>query len=236
MSLRRVLATTLVSSLVATATALGAGPASAGINETRIVSGGSGPWIYPSGSQNQPGAVVKGGTLGLSIEVETTDGGSVFEGTITVQRRLAGSSSWRTVATSDNAWLYGSTPAVSNATYKVLYDGQGAYGDAEATRSVKVQKKLTITPQSSPKLGLAGKISPQGRNKVVVLKKKGKRWVKYKVVTSNRKGRFFAGLPAPRKRGAKFFWKLKIGASKKYALTKSATYYTVRYRPVARVS
>lgn len=237
MSVRRVLATTLVSTLVASATAIGTTPASAGTTTTgtRIVSGSSNaPWISASGYQDQPGAVVTGGTLSLSINVETTDGADVFDGTITVLRLLAGASQWQTVATSDNAWLYDSVPAQRNATYKVLYSGTSTYEPSETAAAVPVQKKLALTPESGRRLGLAGKITPRGKNKVVVLKKQGRRWKKFKTVTSNRKGRFFAAVTAPRRRGAKYYWKVQIAGSRTYAVTRSAVYYTTRYRSVAR--
>lgn len=237
MPVRRALATTLVSTLVASATAIGTIPASAGATTTgtRIVSGSSTvPWISASGYQDQPGAVVTGGTLSLWIDVETTDGVAVYDGTLTVQRLLAGATQWQTVATSDTAWLYDSVPAQRNATYRVLYSGNDTYQPSQASAAVPVQKRLALTPESGRRLGLAGKITPRGKNKVVVLKKQGRRWKKFKTVTSNRKGRFFASVTAPRRRGAKYYWKVQIAGSRTYAVTRSAVYYTTRYRSAAR--
>ena len=58
---------------------------------TTIVGGTEGkPWIYRSSSTaQQPGVTVYGDRIALSIEVEA-NGSQVYDGTLTVQRRLPG--------------------------------------------------------------------------------------------------------------------------------------------------
>jgi hypothetical protein len=226
MRLRRILAAAVVTSLAAPAALLTSTAPASAATATRIVGGTDGKgWIYPSSYRTQPGAPVYGDTLSLSINVETESGSQVYDGTLTVQRKLPGKD-WTTIKTSTSAYLYESTKAVGNASYRVLYSGSGDYSPSSAGVIGKVQRKFDLQPVSGKRAGLKGKVSPKYHGKVVVLKKQGKKWKKFKTVRTNKKSRFAVYLPTPRK--GKFFWQLQIPSSKAFTTTKSRVYYTKR--------
>ncbi len=227
MRLRRILAAAVVTSLAAPAAVLTSSAPASAATATKIVSGTDGKsWIYPSSYRAQPGVPRYGDTLSLSINVVTESGSQVYDGTLTVQRQVPGGS-WKTIATSSSAYLYESTKAVGNATYRVLYSGAGDYSPSSTAVSGKIQRKLDLQGVSGKRAGLKGKVSPKYQGKVVVLKKQGKKWKKFKTVRTNKKSRFVVYLPAPRK--GKYFWKIQIASSKAFAKTNSNTYYTRKY-------
>jgi FlaG/FlaF family flagellin (archaellin) len=227
MHLRRLLAATVATALVGPAALVAAGSPASAATATRIVGSDGKAWLT-AGYRSQPGVPAYGDSLSLSVNVETTAGQQVYDGTITVQRQLPGRD-WTTIKSASSAYLYETIKAVGNANYRVLYSGSGDYAPSTAALSSKVQRKLDITAQSGKRLGLEGKVAPKGKNKIVVLKKQGKKWKHFKSVRSNKKGRFFAKLPAPASRGAKLFWRLEINGSKAFAKTRSITYYTTKY-------
>jgi hypothetical protein len=228
MHLRRLLAATVATALVGPAALVAAGSPASAATATRIVGSDGKAWLTASSYRSQPGVPVYGESLSLSVNVETTAGEQVYDGTITVQRQLPGRD-WKTIKSASSAYLYETIKAVGNANYRVLYSGSGDYAPSTDAVSSKVQRKFDITAQSGKRLGLAGKVAPKGKNKIVVLKKQGKKWKHFKSVRSNKKGRFFAKLPAPAKRGAKLFWRLEIKGGKAFAKTSSITYYTTKY-------
>jgi hypothetical protein len=227
MRLRRILAAAVVTSLAAPAALLTTTAPASAATATKIVSGTDGKkWIYPSSYRSQPGVPRYGDTLSLSINVETSSGSQVYDGTLTVQRLVPGGS-WKTIATSDSAYLYESTKAVGNATYRVLYSGSGDYAPSDAALTGKIQRKLDLQGVSGKRAGIKGKVSPKFKGKVVILKKQGKKWKRFKAVRTNKKSRFVAYLPAPRR--GKYFWRIQIASSKAFATTHSQTYYTTKY-------
>jgi hypothetical protein len=228
MRIRRHLTALLATALVATAVSLVASgsPASAA-TATHITGSDGASWLTRSSYQTQPGVPVYGDTLSLSVNVETDTGEQVYDGSLTVQRQLAGQSTWTTVASADSAYIYKSIKAVGNASYRVVYSGSGDYSPSSAGVVAKVQHKMDITGTSGRQAGLKGKASPKYHGKIAILKKDGKKWKKFKTIRSDKKGHFSVKLPAPRK--GKFFWKLTIKSSKAFAPTTSATYYTIKY-------
>jgi len=235
MNVRRLVGSLLTTTLAAAALSVvaTASPAAAATT-TKIVASSGSSWLTYSSYRSQPGAPAVGDTIYFSVNVVATDGtDDPYEGTVTVQRQLRGSSAWATIATSSYAGYYGSTKAVSNASYRVLYSGGTGYGGdawsaSSSAKSVSVQRKLSITPKSGRKLGLAVKVAPKGKVKMAVLKKHGKKWKKFKSVKTSRAGKAFVKLPAPA-RGKKFYWKIQIKPSSRFALTQSTTYYTTKY-------
>lgn len=226
MRLRRVLAAAVATALAAPVAVLAtsAAPASAAV-ATKIVGGTDGkPWIYRSSYATQPGVPVFGDTLNLSIEVADANGAQVYNGTLTVQQKLAGKKSWKTIKTSSTAYLFDTIKAKGNATYRVLYSGSGDYSPSGAQGKVKVQRKFDIDTISGKRAGLKGKVSPKFKGKIVVLKKQGKKWKKWKTVRTNKKSRFVVYLPAPRT--GRIYWQLKIGSTKAFSTTNSIKYYT----------
>lgn len=203
------------------------GPAASAATATKIVSGTDGKgWIYDSSYRTQPGAPVYGDTLTLSIEVETTAGDQVFDGTITVQRQLP-KHGWKTIKTASSAYLYDTVKAVGNANYRVLYSGSGDYSPSSAGVKSKVQHKLEYKNVGSRHVVLSGKVSPKYKGKAVIFKKHGKKFKKYKTVHTNKKGKFRTPLPAPRK--GRYYWKIQVPSNKSFTKTQSPKFYTYSY-------
>lgn len=235
MNARRIIGSLLATTMAASAMAVvaTASPAAAA-TPTKIV-GAGGPWLSYSSYRSQPGAPAVGDRISFNIDVASTDGsGDPYAGGVVVQRQLKGSRTWTTVARSSGAYLYDSTKAIANATYRAMYTGGSSYDNSWSpspwtTKTVSVQRKLTISPKSRPKLGLAVKVGPKAKVKLIVLKKQGKKWKRYKAVKTTRAGKAFVKLPAPAKRGKKTFWKLRINKNAKFAQTNSTVYYTTKY-------
>ena len=175
------------------------------------------------------------------MEVEAFVAGAwkqIYNGPITVTQQVAGSKSSSVVAsTTSEAYAYKTFPARGRATYAISYAGGTGeypavnYAPASVALEIKnVERKLDVTPKSGrKKLGLAGKISPKGTYRVIVLKKVGKKWKKYKGLRTTSRGTFFARLPAPSRRGQKILWKLAIPGSGAFSQTNSGVYYTTKY-------
>ncbi|MGB0102160.1 MAG: hypothetical protein WBP61_17915 [Nocardioides sp.] len=231
MRLSRIVAAALATVLVApTAMLTTAGPAGAA-TPTKIVGGTDGKsWIYTSSYRSQPGPPRYGDKLSLSINVETEAGQQVYDGSLTVQRKLPGKA-WKTIKKSTSAYLYDSVKAAGNATYRVLYSGSGDYSPSTAGATSKVQRKIEIKNAGTRKVILSGKVSPKYKGKVAIFKKNGKKWKKFKTVRTNKKSKFRTPLPAPRK--GKYFWNVKIGGSKKFAPSQTGKFYTYSYRQAA---
>lgn len=228
MRIRRLLAAVTTAALAGPALAVVAttAPASAA-TATHIVGSDGGAWIKASSYRSQPGVPVYGDTLSLSINVVTDTGDQVFDGSLTVQRQLAGQSSWTTVATSTSAYIYESVKAAGNATYRVVYSGSGDYAPSSDAVAAKIQRKIEYKNVGTRKVMLAVKVSPKFRGAVAIFKQQGKKWKKFKTVRTNSKGRFTTPLPAPRK--GKYFWKMEIRSSKTFAKSQTGKFYTYSY-------
>jgi hypothetical protein len=238
MNVRRLLGSLLATAVAGTGAvvAVGAAPADAATTyQTRIVSGSSGrPVIYDSSYKTQPGAAVYGDSLSMSINVQALVDGAwkdIYDGSLRVTRKIGRTASI-VASTSDDAYLYASTPAVATATYSITYTGYtdqytgDHYAPAALNGTVAVQRKLTVTGTSGRSAGMKGKVSPKFRGKIIVLKKHGRTWKKYKVVRVNRNSRYVTKLPAPRR--GKYFWKLQINAGGGFTKTQTGIYYTRR--------
>lgn len=232
MNLRRFLGSMLATALAATTLGVvaTASPAAAA-TATKIVPSSGSSWISYS-SKTQPGAPVNGSTIYFYLDVDTTDGSTApYAGTMKVQRKLAGSSKWTTVATSTGAYLYDSTKAVANATYRASYSGgssgENVWSPSSADKSIKVQRKIDFKNVGNKKVVLSGKVAPKYKGKVAIFKKNGKKWKKFKTVRTNKKSKFRTSLPAPR--NGKYFWNVKISGSKKFAPSQTGKFYTYSY-------
>lgn len=231
MRVRRLLAALLTTGLMAPAAAVvaTASPAAAA-TATQIVSGSdTRPWFQVNKYSSTAGApVYKRSTISLSINVAAADGTKVYDGDITVQRQLKGTSSWTTVAASNpgSAYLYDTIDVVGTATYRVLYSGNATYAASSAAASVKAQRDIQISGISGRKTGFEGVAKPKAKVKIVVKKKVGKQWKKFRTTASNAKGKFRVVLPAPKRRGAKFQWKITFQGSKGFVAStvKGTTY------------
>jgi hypothetical protein len=228
MRFRRLIAAVTATLLAGPAIAIvaTASPAAA-VTATHVVGSDGKPWIVGPSYRTQPGVPVYGDTLSLSINVVTDSGEQVYDGTLTVERQLAGRSTWSTVATSTSAYLYDSIKAQGNATYRVTYSGSGDYAPSSDAVSASIQRKLDVGVKEGRKIVVTIKVAPKYHGAITVLKKQGKKWKKFKTVRTNAKSRASFTLPAPRR--GKFYWKFTIRADKAFAATQSPTYYTYQY-------
>jgi hypothetical protein len=156
--------------------------------------------------------------LSINGAVTTTAGGSVFYGTVALQTYSANNPVWTTIQTDDTAgsYYFFDIKPDSNSQYKVVYSGFTAtngdvYAPSEsAPLGVGVKRKAVF---KTPGLFLVGKIKPDFKHKKVILKrKKGKKYVAWKKVRTNQKGAF--RVKAPNKRGFKF--SVTIPSDRKY--------------------
>ncbi|MDN4174172.1 hypothetical protein QWY28_14510 [Nocardioides sp. SOB77] len=231
MRVRRLLAALLTTGLIAPAAAVVATAApAAAATATQIVSGSEDrPWFHVNDYSSIPGApVYKRDSISLSINVADANGQQVYDGDITVQRQLQGKDAWTTVARSNpgDAYLYETLDIVGSATYRVLYAGNATYAPSSAQAATKAQRDLEITGISGRKTGFEGKLSPKAKVKILVAKKVGKTWKKYRTAASDAQGRFRVVLPAPGRSGTKFHWKITFRGSKGFVAStvKGTTY------------
>ena len=224
MRLRRILAAVVVTTLATPAALLTTATTASAATATQIVGGTDGKgWIYRTSSvATQPGAPVFGESFSLSIEVRAGST-QVYDGTLTVQRQLPGKD-WKTIKTSDSAYLYDSIKAVGNANYRVLYSGSGDYAPSSDGVSSKVQRKLAYRDVGGRTVVLAGKVSPKFKGKVLLFKQQGKKWKKFKTLRTSKKGTFRTPLPAPR--SGRYYFRLEIPASRAFTKTQSGKFYT----------
>ncbi len=152
--------------------------------------------------------ITYGDDITLSADVAASDGASAYRGTVTLQVYTPANPVWTTVATSDSTYESFEVKPTTNAAYKVVYSGYTAtstfednYAASEsAPFEVGVERKAAF---KTPGLFLVGKITPDfGKEKVVLKRKQGKKFVAWKKVKTNKKGQF--KVKAPNKRGFKF--------------------------------
>ena len=235
MRVRRLLVSLVATAVAAPAAAVVATTApAAAATETRIVAGSGSSWIAPSSSQLQPGAVVHGSGLSLSVEVQTADGQQVYDGTLTVLRQLQGQSTWTTVAESqaDSPYIYDfdAFKAASTATYKVVYTGSGDYAPTESSKAIKVQRNLNAAGVDEPRrFGLKGKVAPKwAKKKVVVQKKSGGKWRNYRTGRTDAKSRFFVPVAAPKRVGQKIPYRIVVAGGGGFVKSVSQTFEATR--------
>ncbi len=218
MNARRIIGSALATALAATSlgvVATAASPAQAATTvETRIVSSSVDRGVISSYST----PAKYGDSLSVNVNVEGFVNGmwtQVYAGAVTVTEQLASGAAPTTVASNTSAYVYDSFPAQGNATYTVTYaggtSGSGTSAVTYAPTSAvvagpPVERKLTTSTISGKRAGFKGKISPATKTKITVLKKKGKKYKKFKVLRTKANGRFTVVLPAPRR--GKFHWRI----------------------------
>jgi hypothetical protein len=219
----------LIGSLLATAltaTTLGvvatAAPAQAvDTVQTRIVPGIDGRPEFSSYSKQ----LAYGDDISVSVDVQAFVNGvwkDIYNGSVTVTEQLAGSATPTVVASNTSAYVSDSFKASGNATYTVSYSG--GTGEYPAVNYAPVQavyagpavsRKLSTSTISGKRTGFKGKLSPAAKTKITVFKKHGKKFKKFKVVRSTKKGRFTVILPAPRR--GKFHWRNIFAGDSRFA-------------------
>ncbi|WP_121250927.1 hypothetical protein [Nocardioides ferulae] len=239
MHVRRLLATSLTATLVATTAAVlgGASPAAAA-TETTIVGASDGePWISRASSYaTQPGPVVYGEKFSLDIKVIDTNGAQVSDGSLQVQRKLAGQKKWKTVATSASGTLYDTVKAAGNSTYRVLYSGSATYAASSAFAKAKVQRDLNAKAVDRGRhVYLLGRVVPKYKGKRVIIQKRSGGWKTFRKVKTNKKSRFDVRIPGSR-RGT--VYRAIVKGSKKFALSTSPAWKVTSYsfRDTARTA
>jgi hypothetical protein len=154
--------------------------------------------------------VISGEEVSISGSVMASDGSSTYKGTVTLYAQSskdAGPVALATVPASG----YLSFPDIkpkSNTTYQAAFSGYAATTVSEnnyaastsAPLGIGVQRKVKFT---TPGLWLKGKVTPDYKRKKVVLKQlKGKKYVAWRKVKTDKKGTF--KVKAPNKSGFKF--------------------------------
>ncbi|EON22932.1 MULTISPECIES: hypothetical protein [Nocardioides] len=197
MRFTRIIAGTITAGLVGLVPVAISSPASAATTYTTAV----------TITASAPG-VEYGDDITINGAVTDTSGGSVFYGTASLQVYTTKTPVWTTIQTDDTAgsFFFFDVKPESNAQYKVVYSGFNAsngdvYTPSEsAPATVGVQRTDTLKTKG---LVILGKIKPDFANKKVVIKrKKGKKYVAWKKIKTNNKGAF--RFKAPNQRGFKF--------------------------------
>lgn len=166
----------------------------------------------------------------LSGSVKTADGSSVYAGNVSLQASEAGSA-WKTIKTVTASGYLSFSDVIpnKNTAYRVVYaggaDSRNTYqASSSGTVTVKVMRKLTIKNPKGTKI--KGKVAPKYAKKKIVIKKKvGKKWKKFRTLKTNKKSRFTVTLPAKRKRT---YFRFIVPGNKAYAKNVSEG-STIRY-------
>lgn len=210
---RRLLAAAITVGLVAPTAAIvsTSGTSVSAAVATSIVPSTAGrPLIY---STSTPAEV--GDYLYSNVDIVGADGSSPYGGTTTVQRLIAGQSTWTTVSTTNGAYVSSSgLKAVANAVYRITWSGSGDWSGSSADVAVRVSRAVEIQTISGRRAGLKGKVKPAAKIKIKIERKYGKKYKKMRTVKSNKKGKFIAYLPAPRR--GKIFYRITFAGSAQY--------------------
>ena len=184
----------------------------------------------------EPGtAATYGDKLILRGAVTDSTGGSVYDGTVTLLEVTPSNPAGTPVATVDASGYLGfpEVKATGKTTYRAVYSGYAATSTYEdnlaastsADLTLAVSRKLTIkNPRGT---FIKGKIAPKyKKKKVLVQKKVGKKWKKFRTLKTNKKSAFTTTLPAYNKRT---YWRFVVKGSKGLS-TVTSEGSTIRYR------
>ena len=178
-----------------------------------------------------------GDRIFFDAAVTTNDPNNAYApGAATLYMKRGGSETWEAVSSDEGvSYLYFTDlTAVANAQYKVVYpggtDGTGdVYLPSESpVFSISTARKMTIkNPRGT---FVKGKISPDYKKKKILIQKKvGKKWKKFRTLKTNKKSQFQTTLPATRKRT---YWRFLAKGNAEFA-TASFEGSTIRYRSAA---
>ncbi|MBS2936718.1 hypothetical protein KDN32_03055 [Nocardioides sp. J2M5] len=182
-------------------------------------------------------AYVYGDKIYFDAAVTTSDPNNAYApGSATLYVLTPGSSAWTPVSSDEGvSYLYFTdVKATSNASYKVVYpggtDGSGnVYTASESVPfTIATARKMTIkNPRGT---FIKGKIKPDYKKKKVLIQKKvGKKWKKFRTLKTNKKSAFQTTLPASRKRT---FFRFVVKGNSMYAASAQEG-STIAYRSVA---
>ena len=178
-------------------------------------------------------ALTYGDDFSVSSDVTDTAGAPVYKGTSTLYAMEAGSTAWVPVVTEAASYSIYDVKPQANTAYKIVYSGYAAVTTSEnnlapsesAPFGVEVARKLTIkNPRGT---FIKGKVAPDYKKKKVLIHKKvGKRWVKFRTLKTNKKSAFATTLPASRKRT---YFRIMVKGDSKFA-TAAQVGSTISYR------
>lgn len=191
-------------------------------------------------------AVTFGDTISITGNVTTGDstGDASLSGTVTLLAARAADGrdrEYKRIADQSTSGGY-RFPGVEprrNTYYVVLFsdnqDDATAY-DSSQTSAYGVGVLRDVDTRNPRGLLVAGKIRPSYKHKqVIVQRKKGQRWVKYKVLRTTRRSTFRVTLAAPSRRGATLRYRITVPGNKDY-LRYRELWNVSTYRPVTRLS
>lgn len=175
-----------------------------------------------------------GDRIFFDAAVTTNDPNNAYApGSATLYMMRGGTTAWEAVSTDEGvSYLYFTDlTAVANAQYKVVYpggtDGTGDVYLPSESPVFAISTARTMTIKNPRGTFVKGKISPDYKNKKVLVQKKvGKQWKKFRALKTNTKSQFQITLPATRKRT---FWRFLAKGNTEFA---TATFEgsTISYR------
>lgn len=189
---------------------------------------------------SEKAAYTYGDTIFFDSAVTTSDPANPYApGAATLYIQRAGATTWEPVASDEGvSYLYfADIEAAGNALYKVVYpggvDGTGDVYTASESAPFAIQTSRKLTIKNPRGTFVKGKISPDyKKKKVLVQKKVGKKWKKFRTLKTSRKSVFTTTLPASRKRT---FWRFVVKSDVQFVST-VAEGSTIRYRTAARTT
>lgn len=185
-------------------------------------------------------AYTYGDTIYFDAAVTTSDPANPYApGAATLYIQRAGSTIWEPVSSDEGvSYLYFTdVEASGNALYKVVYpggvDGTGDVYTASESAPFAIQTFRKLNIKNPRGTFVKGKISPDyKKKKVLVQKKVGKKWKKFRTLKTSKKSVFTTTLPASRKRT---YWRFVVKGDAQFVAT-AAEGSTIRYRTAARTS
>lgn len=152
--------------------------------------------------------ITYGDDITLSADVAASDGASAYQGSVALYASTPSVPAWTLVATGTSTYESFDVKPTANTAYKIVYSGYTATSTYEDNYAASESAPFVVTVKrkakfKTPGLFLVGKITPDfGKEKVVLKRKKGKKYVAWKKVKTNAKGQF--RVKAPNKSGFKF--------------------------------
>ena len=152
--------------------------------------------------------ITYGEDITLSADVAASDGASAYKGTVTLYQSTPSVPAWTPVATGTTTYESFDVKPTANTAYKIVYTGYTATSTYEDNYAASESAPFVVTVKrkavfKTPGLFLVGKIKPDfGGKKVILKQKRGKKYVAWKKVRTNRKGQF--RVKAPNRKGFKF--------------------------------
>jgi hypothetical protein len=152
--------------------------------------------------------ITYGDDITLTADVAASDGASAYKGTVSLYASTPAVPAWTLVATGTSTYESFEVKPTTNTAYKIVYSGYTATSTYEDTYAASESAPFTVSVKRkavfrTPGLYLVGKIKPDfGKKKVILKRKKGKKYVAWKKVRTNSKGQF--RVKAPNRSGFKF--------------------------------